>query len=92
MPFLETIEHEPAPSETLHMEPAFRHEHVSKEYVNIGVVEPTNISLQIVHFDHDYHCTVLQAALTGPEIDIVIKALQEAKDRMEVLNHAQPDQ
>jgi hypothetical protein len=89
--FNQTIEHEPADCETLNLEPAFRHNHNRQEYVRIGILpkdaagENGTISFELVQFGTDYQCKMLQACLTGAEIDLVIAGLQAVKERMQAV-------
>ena len=89
--FLETVEHEPASNETLNLEPGYRHGWNNKEYVRIGVISKDargpngTISFQLVQYNTDWKCEILQACLTASDIDLVIQGLQDAKTRMQAV-------
>ena len=75
---------EPGSIEVLDLEPAFLHDHNAKEYLRIAVVPEDigTISLVTIHFDKDWKITCPQICLNREEIDIVITALEKAKQRI----------
>ena len=84
---------EPDDMETLNMCTAFTHDWNTIEYVRVGVLEQDatgddgTISFQLVQFNKDSKCKVLQTNLSVAEIDVVIEGLDEAKKRMAALNN-----
>ena len=82
---------EPDDMETLNMYTAHIHPWNSVEYVRIAVLPKDasglngTISLVLVQFHKDGKCKHAQAMLDKQEIDVVIKGLQDAKERMERL-------
>ena len=82
---------EPNDLETLNMCTAHIHTWNSVEYVRIAVLPEDasgpngTISFVLVQFHKNGECKDAQAMLTKQEIDVVIKGLQDAKERMEKL-------
>lgn len=82
---------EPNDLETLNMYTAYIHPRNSVEYVRIAVLPKDasgpngTISFVLVQFNKGGKCKVAQANLNKQEIDVVIKGLQDAKERMEKL-------
>jgi len=82
---------EPDDLETLNMCTAHIHPWNSVEYVRIGVLPKDasgpngTISFVLVQFNKDGSCKDAQAMLNKQEIGVVIKGLQDAKERMERL-------
>lgn len=87
--FRDTDNKEPAECETLYMSTSFLQSNHNDEQISIGVLEKdaigTNgtISMQVVTFSKSKpYCDVATVNLTENEIDLVIKGLQDAKNRM----------
>jgi len=79
---------EPGDLESLNMATAHIHSWNREEYVRIGIIPEDadgpngTVSFQLVQFNKQSRCKSLQANLSRQEIDVVIKGLQEAKERM----------
>jgi hypothetical protein len=72
---------EPTDCETLNIEPKYKGEHVTGQTFAIGVVDKNVTSIIMAKYFDTFPSTFCHLTFTPEETDMVIKGLQEAKER-----------